>query len=82
MQIAIQVKRKHLDCCCAGQYIWWVIHSVGGDTVDELPGPDHVDYDAWERNILFLLSLIMNRFAASTRGLPEGMSHEWNIIGW
>lgn len=46
--------------------------------VDDLamPCPDFEDYYARETNILFLLSLVMNRFAASHRDSPKGGMNE------
>lgn len=62
-----QTQEKRLAHCRAGQYTSRVIHSRYGNTADEfaVPCPHLEDYYAWERNILFLLSLIMKRFAAS-----------------
>ena len=85
MQIGIKLKKKHLAHCSAGQYTSRVIHSLYGNMVDEFatPCPDLEDYYAWERNILFLLSLIMNRFAASTRGSPlKGILAGCNLDRW
>lgn len=83
MQIGIRL--KHLAHCSAGQCTSRVIHSLYGNMVDEfaMPCPDLEDYYAWERNILFLLSLIMNRFAAGTRGsMLKGILAGCNLDRW
>lgn len=80
-----QTEEKHLLHLSAGQYTTRVVHWLCGNMVDEfaVPCPDLEDYYAWERNILFLLSLIMNRFAGSTRGSPlKGILAERYLDRW
>lgn len=47
-----------------------------------MPCPDLEDYYAGNRNILFLLSLRVNRFAAGTRGPPRGTLAESGVDRW
>lgn len=84
MQIAIKLKKKQLDCCHVERYTSQVIHSIYDNMVDELalPCPDRADYYGRDRNILFLLSLIMNRFVASAHSLPKGILAESNMDRW
>lgn len=73
MQIAIKLEKKRLAHRSAGQCTSRVVHSLHGNMVEEFAKacPDLEDYYARERNILFLLSLIINRFAGSSRSSPS-----------